>query len=168
MEFTRIWTLIGRMIFSKPLTLLSNSPSLSLWTFAILSFVRNRFSYKWLEVRKYLLLINALWLNLAWVQNALLRTGESKLFWWIWFSSAALLCCLASPNSSPRSGSPRAPPPLHCKRRGCGEVRAEGGRVKLCHRSAEVLVHIDRTGRDRGEREFGLSPPHSCTFLSSF
>lgn len=52
------------------------------------------------------------------------------------------------------------------KRRGCAEVRAEGGRVKLCHRSAEVLVHVERTGRDRGGREFGLSP-HSCTYVFS-
>ncbi len=50
------------------------------------------------------------------------------------------------------------------KRRGCAEVRAEGGRVKLCHPSAEVLVHVERTGRDRGGREFGLSQ-HSCTYV---
>lgn len=53
------------------------------------------------------------------------------------------------------------------KRRGCGEVRAEGGRVKLCHRSAEVLVRIDRTGRDRREGA-SLDDHHHIYALKSF
>lgn len=69
--------------------------------------------------------------------------------------SRLLPSCVVWPpqNSSPGLRLPSrssSSSPLS-KRRGCGEVRAEGGRVVLCHRSAEVLVHIERPGRDRKE-----------------
>lgn len=149
----------GRMIFSKPLTLLFALP---LWTFDFW------FSYKcFASVSSFSQYTHCVVIYRKCKTRSCAPENQSSA------ANRTLICCplvlFGLPEFLTSSSAPLALLLLSIvsasKRRGCGEVRAEGGRVKLCHQSAEVLVHIERTGRDTGKIE-SLDYHHIVALMS--